>query len=50
LSDVILEQRVRQLPGFAFARMNDLYDFGWQYPDLQAWATVFLGDRGESRG
>ena len=50
LSDVTLEQRVRQLPGFAFARMSDLYDFGWQYPDLQAWAAGVLGDEGEIGG
>ncbi len=50
LSDVNLEQRVRQLPGFAFARMSDLYDFGWQYPDLQAWAAGVLSDGGEIGG
>ena len=49
LSDVTLEQRVRQLPGFAFARMSDLYDFGWQYPDLQTWAVGVLGGESEGR-
>ena len=49
LIDSSLEQRVRQLPGFAFSSMNDLYDFGWQYSDLSSWAVGVLGsERGSN--
>lgn len=38
LSDSLLEQRLSKLPGLSFSRMGDLYEFAWQYPDLQQWA------------
>lgn len=43
LSEGFLEQRLRRSPGLAFTRMGELYDFGWQYPDLKAWAIGTLG-------
>jgi hypothetical protein len=49
MSDLTLEQRVRQLPGFAFSRMSNLYDFGWQYPDLHSWASGVLGSGREAK-
>lgn len=42
-----LEERLRGLPGLAFRRQGDLVDFGWRYPDLQAWADDRLA-RAES--
>lgn len=42
LSDSLLEQRLRSLPGITFKRMGELYDFGWQYPDLKTWAIASL--------
>lgn len=38
LSEGFLEQRLKKLPGITFSRMGDLYDFGWQYPDLVSFA------------
>jgi hypothetical protein len=38
LTEGLLEQRLRRLPGMAFQRMGELWDFGWHYPDLTAWA------------
>jgi hypothetical protein len=42
LTGGVLEQRLRRLPGMAFRRMGELWDFGWQYADLQAWAQHTL--------
>ena len=44
LTGGILEQRLRRLPGLAFRRMGEVWDCGWQYADLPAWArhTVAL--------
>ena len=41
----VLEQRLRRLPGLAFRRMGELWDFGWQYADLHAWAQHTLAPR-----
>jgi hypothetical protein len=42
LSEEFLEQRLRRLPGLSFARMGDLYEFDWKYPDLSTWAQKVL--------
>ncbi|NJL10401.1 MAG: hypothetical protein HC908_10150 [Calothrix sp. SM1_7_51] len=47
LDDTFLEQRLRRLPGIAFNRMGELYDFGWHYPDLKTWAIQTLGIKWE---
>ena len=43
LREGFLEQRLRRLPSLAFNRMGELYDFGWKYSDLEAWASHSLG-------
>ncbi len=43
LSDALLEDRLRRLPGISFQRMGELTDFGWQHPDLETWAGACLG-------
>ena len=48
LSGEFLEQRLRRVPGLGFARMGDLYEFDWQYPDLVIWAENILGLRFEA--
>jgi Putative inner membrane protein (DUF1819) len=47
LSGEFLEQRLRRLPGIGFARMGDLYEFEWKYPDLMTWAEKTLDLRFE---
>ena len=42
LSGGFLEDRLRALPGMRFRRQGDLVDFGWQYPNLRAWAAANL--------
>ena len=42
LSEGVLEQRLRNLPGLAFNRMGNLQDFNWSYDDLESWATNAL--------
>ncbi|MBK1717202.1 DUF1819 domain-containing protein [Thiocystis violacea] len=37
-----LEERLRRLPGLAFRRQGDLFDFGWRYPSLAVWADANL--------
>ena len=46
LSDVFLEQRLRQLPGIGFSRMAELHEFDWQYADIWQWAAGELGLEG----
>jgi hypothetical protein len=36
----LVEQRLRTLPALRFRRQGDLVDFGWQYPNLAAWASA----------
>jgi hypothetical protein len=43
LEQTLLEDRLRALPGMTFRRQADLVDFGWQHPDLRAWAADTLG-------
>jgi hypothetical protein len=43
LEGALLDERLRALPGIAFRRQADLVDFGWQYPDLRAWAADTVG-------
>lgn len=43
LTEGILEQRLRRLPGISFRRMGKLCDFGWHHKDLKAWAMHELG-------
>ena len=43
LSNVFLEQRLRQLPGVGFSRMAELHEFDWQYADIRQWAAGELG-------
>jgi len=42
LSDGILDQRLRALPGVTFRRMAHLTEFEWEYPTLAAWAEATL--------
>ncbi len=42
LSEGLLEQRLRHIPGLAFNHMGDLRDFEWHYNDLESWATNVL--------
>ncbi len=42
LSGALLEDRLRRLPGITFQRMGELTDFGWQFPDLESWASGCL--------
>lgn len=39
LTEGFLEQRLRRLPSLAFNRMGELYEFGWKYSGLEAWAS-----------
>jgi hypothetical protein len=48
LSGEFLEQRLRRLPGLGFARMGDLHEFEWKYPDLITWAENTLDLRLEA--
>ncbi|MCA9632685.1 MAG: DUF1819 domain-containing protein [Myxococcales bacterium] len=41
-----LENRLYNLPSIRYSRQSDLVDFGWRYPDLEAWARVTLGHDG----
>lgn len=36
----LLDDRLRALPGVAFARQADLVEFDWRYADLRAWADA----------
>jgi hypothetical protein len=45
LEGPVLEDRLRRLPGLSFKRQGQLIDFGWHYPDLQAWSDARLGGR-----
>lgn len=49
LSEVFLEQRLRQLPSVGFSRMGELHEFNWQYDGIEQWATEALniGDAAE---
>ena len=46
LEGSVLEDRLRRLSGLTFRRQGNLVDFGWQYPDLRAWATSTLHSQG----
>lgn len=48
LDGPVLEDRLRRLPGMAFKRQGQLVDFGWRYPNLQAWARASHGGRSRS--
>lgn len=37
--------RMRDLPGVAMRQQGDLIDWGWQHPDLRAWADAHLPPR-----
>lgn len=41
-----LETRLRTLPGLEFVRQGDLAEFGWRYPNLDAWSEA-LSSYGE---
>jgi len=43
LGGVLLEHRLKGLPGMSFRRQGDLIDFGWHYPSLDAWADAQFG-------
>jgi hypothetical protein len=43
LGGVLLEHRLKGLPGLSFRRQGDLIDFGWHYPSLDAWADAQFG-------
>lgn len=47
LGSGFLEQRLRRLPGLAFQRMGDLYEFTWAYPNLMTWAEGTLEAKSE---
>lgn len=51
LSGVDLDDRLRQLPALQFRRMGELTDFGWQFPNLLAWAEsrLSLAPQGQRR-
>ncbi|MBW4670331.1 MAG: DUF1819 family protein [Cyanomargarita calcarea GSE-NOS-MK-12-04C] len=49
LSESFLEQRLRRLSSISFNRMGELYDFGWDYPDLKTWAIQVLGIKWEDK-
>jgi Putative inner membrane protein (DUF1819) len=49
LSESFLEQRLRRLSGISFNRMGELYDFGWDYPDLKSWGIQVLGVKWEDK-
>lgn len=40
LDGPLAEDRLRALPALGFRRQGDLIDFGWRYPDLEAWARA----------
>lgn len=40
-----MEERLRNLHGLSFRRQGDLVEFGWQYPNLGAWADANLPAR-----
>ena len=42
LSGEGLEDRLRGLPGLQFGRQGDIFDFGWKFPGLWAWAQATL--------
>jgi hypothetical protein len=42
LSDAILDQRLRALPGLTYRRMATLTEFDWEYRTLAAWAEASL--------
>jgi hypothetical protein len=42
LEGPLLDDRLRHVPGLRFRRMGDLVDFGWEHPDLVAWAEAVL--------
>ena len=35
-----MEYRLRRMPGMEFRRQGELYEFGWRYSDILAWANV----------
>jgi hypothetical protein len=43
LEGASLGDRLRAVPGLTFRRQGQLVDFGWQYPNLEAWATSMVG-------
>lgn len=49
LNESFLEQRLRRLSSISFNRMGELYDFGWDYPDLKTWAIQVLGVEWEDK-
>ena len=42
LDGVILDQRLRSLPGLEYRRMGELQDIEWRAPNLAAWADATL--------
>lgn len=40
LEGAALEDRLADAPGLRFSRQGDLIDFGWQAPDVAAWAAA----------
>lgn len=42
LQGAILEDRLRALPSLQYRRVGDVVDFGFRYPDLDAWAQAEL--------
>ena len=43
LDGAVAEDRLRALPSLRYQRQADVVDFGWRYPDLQAWAHARFG-------
>ena len=43
LQGTFLEERLRALPGMAFQRQGDLFDYGWRFPNLERWADACFG-------
>lgn len=43
LEGAALDDRLADAPGLRFRRQGDLINFGWQAPDLPAWAATQLG-------
>lgn len=42
LTGATLAHRVNRLPSLNVYRLGDVYDWGWQYPDLMTWAIATL--------
>lgn len=43
LNGRLLEQRLNRLPEFSFQCIGDVYELGWKYENLKAWAIASLG-------